>query len=172
MNFQVLFQTSGPLASSRSCFPREESVRIDRERAAQEALRQKEEEEQRRREAEELESQAKQAEAAEQAKKEKIQELMEEAKQLLPPEPSDGSACLQFLIRTPDGRRLKRAFAAENTIAQVYAFVLLEGGEAVRGRSFRLVETMPRRTYEDRDLTLAAAGLKGPCTLLVEFIDD
>lgn len=39
MNFQVLFQTSGPLASSRSCFPREESVRIDRERAAQEALR-------------------------------------------------------------------------------------------------------------------------------------
>lgn len=150
----------------------EESLRIDRERAAEKALRQKEEEERQRQESEELESKVKQAEAEEQAKKEKMTQILQEAQQMLPPEPAADEAILQFLIRTPDGRRLKRAFNSENTIGQVYAFVLIEGGEALQSRSFRLVETMPRRTYEDREQTLAAAGLKGQCTLLVEVTDD
>ncbi|CAL1142499.1 unnamed protein product [Cladocopium goreaui] len=55
---------------------------------------------------------------------------------------------LWWLSEFLDTRRLKRAFNSENTIGQVYAFVLIEGGEALQSRSFRLVETMPRRTYE------------------------
>ncbi|CAJ1343059.1 unnamed protein product, partial [Effrenium voratum] len=151
----------------------QESLRIDRERAAEKALRQKEEEERQRREAEELESKVKEAEALERAQKEKAEKVLEEAKQLLPPEPGNEPGLqLQFQIRLPDGRRLKRAFRGENTIGQVYAFAIVEAGEALAGRAFRLVETMPRRTYEDRDASLAATGLKGPCTLLVEFTDD
>eukprot|EP00435_Cladocopium_sp_Y103_P043680 s259_g12.t1 len=67
----------------------EESLRIDRERAAEKALRQKEEEERQRQESEELESKVKQAEAEEQAKKEKMTQILQEAQQMLPPEPAD-----------------------------------------------------------------------------------
>ncbi|CAE7266132.1 unnamed protein product [Symbiodinium microadriaticum] len=62
--------------------------------------------------------------------------------------PADEAGRLQFQIRIPDGRRLKRAFRPEDSIGQVYAYACVEGGEALVTREFRLVETMPRRTYE------------------------
>ncbi|CAE7265118.1 PUX10, partial [Symbiodinium pilosum] len=128
----------------------QESLRIDRERAEQEALRLKEEEERRRQEAEELESKAKQAEAEEKARQDDIARKLEEAKSMITAEPPpDEPGRLQFQIRTPDGRRLKRAFRPEDTIGQVYAYACVEGGEVLATREFRLVETMPRRTYED-----------------------
>jgi len=151
----------------------EESLRIDRQRAIEETLRKKEEEERQRREAEEMESARQQAEAKERARQDKIAEVLEEAKKLLPPEPpQDEANKLTFMIKTPDGRRLKRTFRAQDTIGQVYAFAQVEGGEALTSQEFLLVENMPRRVYEDRSKTLAAAGLKGQCALLVEMIDD
>eukprot|EP00439_Symbiodinium_sp_Y106_P072415 s518_g13.t1 len=161
----------GSFPSSRSQWF--ESLRIDRERAEQEALRLKQEEERKKQESEELESKAKQAEAAELARQDNLSRKLDEAKSIITPEPpADEAGRLQFQIRIPDGRRLKRAFRPEDSIGQVYAYACVEGGEALVTREFRLVETMPRRTYEDRSITLAAAGLKGQCTLLVEFTDD
>ncbi|OLP96430.1 hypothetical protein AK812_SmicGene21330 [Symbiodinium microadriaticum] len=70
--------------------------------------------------------------------------------------PADEAGRLQFQIRIPDGRRLKRAFRPEDSIGQVYAYACVEGGEALVTREFRLVETMPRRTYEEASLVATA----------------
>mmetsp|Transcript_9664 Transcript_9664/g.17380 ORF Transcript_9664/g.17380 Transcript_9664/m.17380 type:complete len:281 (+) Transcript_9664:46-888(+) len=151
----------------------QESLQIDRARAAEEALRKKEEEERLRQEAEELESAKLAAEAAEKQRQEKVAKVLEEAQQLLPAEPPEGEpGRLQVLIRTPDGKRLKRAFRSEDTVGQVYAYANVEGGEALASREFMLVTAIPRCTYEDRSATLADAGLKGQCALLVEMLDD
>jgi len=151
----------------------EESLRIDREKAVEKALREKEEEEQRRREAEEQRSRELEAEAELKAKHDKVSSILEEAQNMLPPEPPESeNGKLQVLIRTPDGRRLKRAFSVENTIGQVYAFANVEGGEVLASREYILVANMPRRTYEDRSASLKEAGLQGQCALLVEFLDD
>eukprot|EP00930_Biecheleria_cincta_P003046 TRINITY_DN103987_c0_g1_i1.p1 TRINITY_DN103987_c0_g1~~TRINITY_DN103987_c0_g1_i1.p1 ORF type:complete len:283 (+),score=78.89 TRINITY_DN103987_c0_g1_i1:25-849(+) len=151
----------------------EESLRIDRERAAEKALREKEEEEQKRREAEEQRSREMQAEAELKAKEDRVSKILDEAQQMLPPEPPESEdGRLQVLIRTPDGRRLKRAFSLQNSIGQVYAFANVEGGEVLASRDYMLVANMPRRTYEDRSASLKEAGLQGQCALLVEFLDD
>jgi len=158
----------------------EESLRIDREREAEKALRRKEEEEQRRREAAEEEARKREAERkraeaeeAERVTKEKIATLVEEARERLLPEPEASEPDrVQVLVRTPDGKRLKRAFRAVNPVGQLYYYTNLEAGEALRAQDYRLVSSMPRVVYEDREATLEAAGLKGQCALLVEVIDD
>jgi len=146
----------------------EESLRIDQQREAEKACRQKEEEEKRRVEQEE----AAKAEEEERMKREKIATLMEEARQRLNPEPADGeSGRLQVLVRLPDGRRLKRAFLSTDCVSQIYDYVNVEGG-ALGGQEYRLVSAIPRVLYEDQSLTLASVGLQGQCALLVEVIDE
>lgn len=158
----------------------EESLRIDREREAEKALRRKEEEERQQREAAEEEARRREAEQlraeaeeAERARQEKARAAAERARQHLSPEPEAGEPQrVQVLVRTPQGARLKRAFRAGDAVEQLYHYTDAEGGEAVAGSDYRLVSSMPRVVYEDREATLEAAGLKGQCALLVEVIDD
>lgn len=143
----------------------EESMLIDRMRE-QESKRQEEEEEQlRRMEAQRLQDEA-QRSAEDAARKSRE---VEDKRARLPTEPPAGEAGrLDFQIRLPDGKRLRRAFRAQELVGSVYDYVDLEGGEAVGEAQYRLVSTMPRCAYEDRSLSLAQAELKGGSVLLVE----
>lgn len=158
----------------------EESLRIDREREAEKQLRQKEEEERRQREAAEEEAKKREAEKlqaeaeeAERVRKAKVEAAVEEAHKHLTSEPEAGApGRVQVLVRTPQGARLKRAFLGSDTVGLIYHYVNAEGGDALAGADYRLVSSMPRAVYEDREATLEAAGLKGQCALLVELIED
>uniref|UniRef100_A0A7S4UF83 UBX domain-containing protein n=1 Tax=Alexandrium monilatum TaxID=311494 RepID=A0A7S4UF83_9DINO len=158
----------------------EESLRIDREREAEKALRQKEEEERRQREAAEEEAKKREAEKleaeaeeAERVRKARVEAALEEARKHLTPEPEAGvPGRIQVLVRTPQGARLQRAFLGSDSVGLIYHYVNAEGGEALAGADYRLVSSMPRAVYEDREATLEAAGLKGQCALLVEVIEE
>jgi len=158
----------------------EESLRIDREREAERALRQKEEEELKQRQAAEAEAQRREAERlraeaeeAECARRAKAAAAAEAARASLTPEPEPGEpGRVRVLVRTPQGARLERAFRASDAVGQLYHYVDAEGGESLAGSEYRLVSSMPRVVYEERDATLADTGLKGQCMLLVEVIDD
>ncbi|CAK0789751.1 unnamed protein product, partial [Prorocentrum cordatum] len=158
----------------------EESLRIDREKAEQKALKEKEEEERARREAEEQEAirreQAqKEAEAAAEAERRqaKATEAVADARGRLREEPAPSEAGRVLLqIRLPEGRRLKRAFRAADPVEQIYLFARAEAGEALAAQEFRLVSPLPRCTYEDRSATLGSAGLTSGTSLLVEMVEE
>lgn len=145
----------------------EESLRIDREREEELQRRQREEEEEKRLELERIQ---KETEAA-QAEKERIATIMEEARQKLKEEPGPEEKRVTVALKFPDGRRMKRAFRAEDDVAQIYYFANSEAGESLASREYHIVEAMPRRVYEDRSATLETAGLQGQCALLVELLD-
>lgn len=93
----------------------------------------------------------------------------------VPPEPPTGEpGRVEIQIRTPDGRRIRRAFRATDTVGQVYDFIDVDvfTGQAAPPQSYRLVSTMPRQEYEDRGRTLSQAGLQGQCALLIEQRSD
>lgn len=88
----------------------------------------------------------------------------------IPEEPAMGTPGRVLLqIRTPDGRKLRRAFAGEHAVGSVYDFADVEGGDAMP-TLYRLVSTMPRQEFVDRDATCEAAGLKGQMMLMVETL--
>lgn len=148
----------------------EESLRVDQEREAQKAAKLAEEAEARRREAGLAAEEAK----AEEAKKAVVAAKADEARRQLEssPEPDAGEADrIAIALRLPDGKRLKRAFRGTDTVALIYSFVDASDSEAVAGAGYRLVETMPRRVFEERACLLKDAGLQSQCALLIELVD-
>merc|ERR1712066_1137394 len=80
------------------------------------------------------------------------QKAEEEAKRSrIPPEPPVGEpGRVDFMLRLPDGKRMRRAFRGTDTMGMVYDFTDIEGGEAVKALPrYRLVTTMPRQAYDD-----------------------
>jgi len=158
----------------------EESLAIDRRR--EEEKRQREQEEERiRKEAEEAEERKRReeeeakmaAKAEEDALRARILALREEARSRLGSEPpAEEPGRVVTRVRTPEGKALKRAFRSTDLVSQVYDFILAEGGEDLACQTFRLIATMPRVVYENREATLDAAGLRGQCALLVEIIES
>lgn len=145
----------------------QESILMDQMREENEKKRLLEEQQLERLEAERLEQQARQTEAEESRKK--ADEEQKRAR--ITDEPPAGEpGRLDFMIRSPDGKRIRRAFRGTETVGQVYDYIDVECGEAVAGISYRLVTTMPRQVYEDRSLTLADAGFKGQCALMIEAV--
>jgi len=136
------------------------------------------EEEQKRRRTEEqqLERMETERQAEEAGKKERDERQKKEAEELkrsrIPLEPPAGeSGRVDFMIRLPDGKKIRRAFRGADTVGQVYDYVDVEAAEAVANtEQYRLVATMPRVVYEDRSLTLEGAGLKGQCAIIVEAV--
>jgi len=91
----------------------------------------------------------------------------------LPPEPPQGEpGRVDVQVRMRDGRRLRRAFRASDSVGSVYDYVDVEGGEACAAQAYVLVSTMPRCAYGDRSQTLETAGLSGQCALLVEAVQS
>merc|ERR1719473_952403 len=64
---------------------------------------------------------------------------------------------LLLMLRLPKGQRLQRAFRSSETINTIYDFVDIQQFEELVGQQYRLVSTMPRKAYEDRQQTLADA---------------
>jgi len=138
----------------------QESILMDQMREQEEKRRRVEEEERRAMEA---------SKAAEDERRK--QEEQEAKRARVPPEPPAGEpGRVDLQIRTPEGKRLRRAFRGTELVGQVYDYVDVEGvlGESLAGQAYRLVSTMPRREYEDRQQSLSAAGLQGQCALLIE----
>lgn len=164
----------------------EESLRVDRERQLEKQKKQLEEEQQKKEEdeakaliqqeqeqklKEEAEAKANE-EAAERNELARVAQLIEEARGRLSDEPSKEEAGrVAVLIRTPEGRALKRAFRSSDPVSQLYDYAISEGGETLASQDFRLITNMPRSVYEDRVASLEVAGLQGQCALLVEIIE-
>lgn len=86
----------------------------------------------------------------------------------LPEEPAaDDPGRVALMLKLPDGGRLQRRFRATETLGFLYDYVDVQKAE-LAGR-YRLVSTMPRKGYEDRDVTLAQAGIGNQFVLLVEL---
>lgn len=86
----------------------------------------------------------------------------------LPAEPPVGEAGrLAIMLRLPGGQRLQRAFRSTDPVGVLYDFVDLQSSE-VAGQRYRLVSTMPRKAYEDRQQTLAEAGIQNQFVLMLE----
>lgn len=152
----------------------QESLRIDRQREEerqqkqQEQERKLEEEEQKRKEEEEAKVAAEQEQKSRQVR---MMVLIEEARARLGEAPSKGDPdCISLLVRTPEGKALRRAFRRSDPVSKIYDYCIAEGGETLAFQEFRLITTMPRQVYDDRAVTLEAAGLQGQCALLVEII--
>lgn len=138
----------------------QESILMDQMREQEEKRRRVEEEELRVMEASRLADEERRRQAEQEEKRARV-----------PPEPPAGEpGRVDLQIRTPDGKRVRRAFRGTDTVGQVYDYIDVEGvlGEAFAGKAYRLVSTMPRREYEDRSQSLQEAGLSGQCALLVE----
>merc|ERR1719240_2540741 len=139
-------------------------------REEEQKRRRTEEQQLKRLEEERVEEEARKKETEEKQKKDELE--MKRAR--IPPEPPAGEpGRVDFMIRLPDGKRMRRAFSGTGTVGQVYDFVDVEASEALMSMAaYRLVTTMPRQTYEDRSLTLADAGLKGQCALNIEAVQQ
>lgn len=145
----------------------QESIMMDQVREQEEKRRRLEEEEQRALEASRAQEEARRKVEEE----ERLKEEEELKRSRVPPEPPAGEpGRVDLQIRTPDGRRLRRAFRSTDLVMHVYDYIDVEGilGEAMRGQPYKLVSTMPRKEYEDRTKSLQAAGLSGQCQLLIE----
>lgn len=151
----------------------QESLRIDQERAAQKALREKEEAEQRKQEEDARQARALEEAAAERSRLESIESLIAEARRGLDAEPGDNEADrVEVQVRLPDNRRIKRRFSANAKLCQVYFFVTVEGPEVLAEKGFVLVSPMPRRALSDREVALETLGLKGQVLLHAELLDN
>lgn len=140
----------------------QESILMDQMREQEEKRRRLEEEEQRILEASKAEAEERQRREEQEAKRARV-----------PPEPAAGEpGRVDLQIRTPEGKRLRRAFRGSDSLGQVYDYIDVEGvlGDGIASQlpSYRLVSTMPRKEYKDRRQTLAEAGLQGQCALLIE----
>lgn len=145
-----------------------ESLQMDERKEKEKKDKLQKEEEDRRREAQ---AQA-EADQAELKRQENASSQITQARERLPLEPpAETAGRLNILVRVPDGRRLKRAFLATDTVGQIYDFVIVEAGEALATQKFRLVSVQPREIYEDHSATLEASKLQG-ILLLVEIIED
>jgi hypothetical protein len=147
-----------------------ESILMDQMREEEQKRRRIEEQQLQRLEAERLEEENRKKEADEEAKR-KAEELK---RSRIPAEPPAGEpGRVDFMIRLPNGKRMRRAFRGTDKLEQVYDYVDIEAAEALTTIvQYRLVTTMPRQVFEDRSLSLAEAGLKGQCALNVEAISQ
>jgi len=171
---------ASPGSASSAASPLRGNPRSEEEMLAT-AIRASEQEDRIRKEAEEAEErkcreeeEAKMAAKAEEdALRARILALREEARSRLGSEPpAEEPGRVVTRVRTPEGKALKRAFRSTDLVSQVYDFILAEGGEDLACQTFRLIATMPRVMYENREATLDAAGLRGQCALLVEIIES
>jgi len=97
------------------------------------------------------------------------QAQLEAKRARLPEEPPAGDPLrVALMLRLPNGQRLQRAFRSSETVGCLYDFVDLQS-EELAGQSYRLVSTMPRKAYEDRQPTLQEAGIQNQFVLMVEI---
>merc|ERR1740121_1808352 len=128
---------------------------------------------------EEREAAAAMAKAEEQSRQEAANRAAQEAQQAraeseakrarLPEEPPAGDPLrVALMLRLPNGTRLQRSFRSSEAVGCLYDFVDLQC-EELAGQPYRLVSTMPRKAYEDREPTLQDAGIKNQFVLMVEL---
>lgn len=88
----------------------------------------------------------------------------------LPEEPAVGTPDrIALMFRLPSGAKIQRAFRSSDLLDVVYNFVDVQGGGELDQKPYRLAMTMPRKMFEDRTQTLAAAGITSQCVLMVDM---
>lgn len=103
------------------------------------------------------------------AQEQKQQAELETRRASLPCEPAASEpGRVALVLRLPDGSRLQRSFRGTEAISVVYDFIDVTY-DKLSGRGYRLVSTHPRKAYEDRNQTLAEAGIQNQFVLMVEM---
>merc|ERR1719235_500090 len=114
-------------------------------------------------------AEAARAEADRAAEEEGVAAALAAKRARLADEPSAGEAGrLALMLRLPNGQRLQRAFRSTDSVGMLYDFVDTQCEELGRQQQYRLVSTMPRRAFEERETTLEAAGIQNQFVLMVE----
>lgn len=147
-----------------------QELRSQQEAELQESMLMDQMREQQEREAREAAAALEQAEGASRLEAErKAREDLEAKKARLPDEPpaADPSR-VAIMLRLPNGHRLQRAFRSSEVVGTIYDFLDLQN-EELAGQQYRLVSTMPRKAYEDRQPTLQEAGIQNQFVLMVEL---
>ena len=111
--------------------------------------------------------------AKEQAQRDAVQErerALQEARDMVQPEPSEGGARLRLVL--PSGTKLNRRFRSDDTIAVIKAFLFLhfqeQNSNIVR---IGLSTNFPKKEYTEDGQTLQDAGLVPQAVLMVQDLD-
>lgn len=85
-------------------------------------------------------------------------------------EPAEGAADRRMLMfRFPGGASKKRAFLGSSLVRELYDFIDVEcEGEDWADKPYKVISTMPKRYFEERDKSLAEAGIEKMSALVVE----
>mmetsp|Transcript_120186 Transcript_120186/g.347313 ORF Transcript_120186/g.347313 Transcript_120186/m.347313 type:complete len:325 (-) Transcript_120186:114-1088(-) len=141
-----------------------ESMLMDRMREEQELLSRKEAEEA----VKAVEMQRREEQAQREEEEARVAQELEAKRKRLPEEPAAAEpGRIAVMVRQPGGQRLQRAFRSSDTVGSLYDFVDVQSAE-LAGQRYRLVQTMPRKAFEDRQQTLLEAGVQNQCALMVE----
>jgi hypothetical protein len=151
-----------------------ESLRRDQQK---EQERQRQEQEARLKQAREEEERDLRAalEFSEQLKK---QSTITELAQSLPPEPQPATNTTELRIRMPDGQTLLRRFYVTDPLQLLRTFIDLKLHEAQSNNNndnheipqYKIVNSFPRKTFEDMQQTFQDAGLTGRAVIAVEMV--
>jgi FAS-associated factor 2 len=113
------------------------------------------------------------AAAAEQAQQQEAEQALQDAKNLILPEPSTGGTMIRFCL--PTGAKINRRFESHQTVGAVKAYLKVYFIEnAIDITNVGLSTNFPRQTYHeqsDEDLTLTEAGLSPQAVLMVQDLD-
>jgi hypothetical protein len=85
---------------------------------------------------------------------------------VLPPEPAEAEESLAIGVKLPDGKRIQRRFRPQDTLRDILSFAELTASLDM-AHCF-LVSSVPRASFTDLDLTLAACGIQNRTLLHVE----
>lgn len=80
---------------------------------------------------------------------------------------------VELLLRLPSGRRVRCHFLSSDLISQIYDAVEAEAGSEAdirSGNPYCLVTIHPKQAFQDKELTLAEAGLQNSTVLNVEMV--
>lgn len=87
-----------------------------------------------------------------------------------PPAGEPGRVALMF--RLPDGQRIQRAFRSSEAVGSLYDFLDAQLGQEFARKPYRLVSTMPRREFVDREQKLSEADIRNQFVLMAEPTPD
>jgi len=113
-------------------------------------------------------SQREEAARESQKREEQARELVQK-KARLAVEPAEGAADRRLLMfRLPGGVAKKRAFLGSNLVGDLYDFIDVEAdGQDWADKPYKLISTMPKRCFDERDKSLAEAGIEKMSALMV-----
>merc|ERR1712232_944615 len=100
--------------------------------------------------------------AREERKREDRAQNLAQKRARIATEPAEGAADRRLLMfRLPGGVTKKRAFLGSTLVRELYDYIDVEAAEQEwAAKPYTLITTMPKKSFSERDVSLAQAGIE------------